>query len=333
MGRLGTAAALAAVAAVAMFGCGEPQPTVPDTPDGTVTAVAGALGEGKPQVLWTAMPASYQKDVEGLIRTFAEKMDAEIYDKGFGLLKKLVTVLQEKRDFILDNPNIAKGPVDVEKARAKWDSLVSALDALVNSDVSSLESLKTLDVGKFLRTTGSTMMQSAADMSTATPDDKYNTEFASKMKGVKAEVVSTEGDTATVKITVPGEDPKETEMVRVEGKWVPKDLADEWDKRIAEAKAGLAEMSKEKMAEAKPQIMMMLGAAEPMLDQLLKAENQEQFNQAIGQTMGMVMGAVMGGMGRPKPPRPMPEPPKKRPEPKAPEKAKEIPKAPEKATK
>ena len=40
------------------------------------------------------------------------------------------------------------------------------------------------------------------------------------MKQTKVTVVSTEGDTATIKIEAPGENPKEETMVKVEGKEV-----------------------------------------------------------------------------------------------------------------
>ncbi len=297
MQRGGIAAAVAAVACVALLGCGSSDPTVPSTPDGTVMAVAAALADGKPQVVWTAMPASYQKDVTGLIRAFADKMDADIYDKGWGLAKKLVKVLREKRAFILASPAMAQGGIDKAKAEAQWDTLVGALEALVNSEVSSVAGLKSVDVGDFLRDTGSKLMSAASKGSQLTPDDKYNKEFVAKLRGVKAEVVSSEQDKATVKMTVPGEEPKTEEFVRVEGRWVPKVIADGWSKAIADAGKSLDKMSGDALAKQKPQILAMLGAAEPMLDQLLKAETQEQFNQVVGQTMGMVMGGLMGGMG------------------------------------
>lgn len=295
MRRGGIAAAVAAVACVALLGCGSSDPIVPSTPDGTVTAVAAALADGKPQVLWTAMPASYQKDVTGLIRAFADKMDADIYDKGWGLAKKLVKVLREKRAFILASPAMAQGGIDKVKAEAQWDTLVGALDALVNSEVSSVAGLKSVDVGDFLRNTGSKLMSAASKGSQLTPDDKYNKEFVAKLRGVKAEVVSSEQDKATLKMTVPGEEPKTEEFVRVEGRWVPKEIADGWSKAIADLRKSLDEMSGDALAKKKPQILAMLGAAEPMLDQFLKAETQEQFNQVIAQTMGMV-GGLMGGM-------------------------------------
>lgn len=299
MRRGGIAAAVAAVACVALLGCGSSDPIVPSTPDGTVTAVAAALADGKPQVLWTALPASYQKDVTGLIRAFADKMDADIYDKGWGLAKKLVKVLREKRAFILASPAMAKGGIDKAKAEAQWDTLVGALEALVNSEASSVAGLKSVDVGDFLRNTGSKLMSAASKGSQLTPDDKYNKEFVAKLRGVKAEVVSSEQDKATLKMTVPGEEPETVELVRVEGRWVPKVIADGWSQGIADLRESLDKMSGDALAKKKPQILAMLGAAEPMLDQFLKAETQEQFNQVIAQTMGMVGGLVGGMMGGP----------------------------------
>ncbi|MCP4894978.1 MAG: hypothetical protein GY911_14350, partial [Actinomycetales bacterium] len=99
--------ALAMALCLAAPGHGAGVPVLPDSPDGTITAVADALAKGQPAILWAAMPASYQKDVTGLVQDFSARMDAQIYDKGFAVVRKAVAVLKKQQKFILASPMMA----------------------------------------------------------------------------------------------------------------------------------------------------------------------------------------------------------------------------------
>lgn len=303
----GIAVLLAMVGCVAMLGCGDGGGSVkvPDTPDGTVKAVAEGLAAGKPQILWAAMPASYQKDVDGLVKDFAANMDAELYDKGWALAGKLVSVLKKQKAFIVASPMMAQAKLDPKKVEAKLDSTVALLDAITSSELSTIAKLKTLDIGKFLAGTGGKVMAAAKELSELTPGDEYNKEFIAGLKGLKVEVVETAADSATLNITPGGESAKKEKFVKVEGKWVPEEMATDWKEAMAEAKKSLASMTKEGMAEAKPMVMGVMAAVDTTLDQLLAADSQAKFDEAAGTAMMSIMGAMMGGGG----PKPGPMPP------------------------
>ena len=64
-------------------------------------AVVNGLGENQPQVIWQALPASYQNDVSGLVREFAGQMQDSLWDQIFEALTKLTRVLDEKKQFVL----------------------------------------------------------------------------------------------------------------------------------------------------------------------------------------------------------------------------------------
>ena len=107
---------------------------IPDSPDGTITTIATAMADHRPRVVWDAMPASYQADVQSVVNTFAQEMDAELYDQGFVVAQKMVNVLKTKKDFIL---GMEGSPLDMmippgEKANleANWDGIVEVLEGL-----------------------------------------------------------------------------------------------------------------------------------------------------------------------------------------------------------
>jgi hypothetical protein len=118
-----------------------------------------------------------------------------------------------------------------------------------------------------------------------------------------ATLVSTEGDSAVVKMTPPEGcknpegtacETKDLKMVKVEGKWIPADMAANWAAGIADAKAKVAMMDPSQIAAQKPQIMAMMAMVDGALTQIANASTQEEFNAAIGGIMGMVAGSAGG---------------------------------------
>ena len=234
--------ALLLIATVAV-GCGG-SVSVPDTPDGMMNTVVKELSNKNPGVLWDAMPASYQTDLESIVHEAAGKMDAEVYDKAFVVLNKALDVLKNKKDFILGLPMLQSPmfPVKGDDLKANWDGVVDVLSILASSDLKSLSSVKSLDVGDFLRSTGGKLMKRAEELTALSPDPEMKKVWTI-LNTFNAEIVSTEGDTAKIKISAEGEKPDEIDMVKVEGKWVPKDMAEGWKNFIEEMKQNLAGMT------------------------------------------------------------------------------------------
>ena len=85
---------------------------LPGTPDGTVRAVAEALGDHKPQILWHALPSTYQKDI-----TETQKLgfNPEVTVRSRGVMEKCTYCLQRinraRRDAKLSNRSIQDGDV------------------------------------------------------------------------------------------------------------------------------------------------------------------------------------------------------------------------------
>jgi hypothetical protein len=273
------------------LGC-VPTPSEFATPDGTVTHVVKQLEQDKPEVLWDAMPASYQADVTELTHEVANKMDAELYSKVFTILQKATEILKTKKEIILGSSLAGNAPVDMESVSQKWDAIVAFLDTLVNSELADLEKCKTLDIRKLLAGTGNKLMVQGSEISSLFPTEG-DMLLKEKLTGVQVEIVSSEAESAVVKVTAPGEQPEEIELVLIEERWVPKEMADTWADEIAKAKEELASWDEQKIAESKVQAMMMLSMVETFLDQLANVESSEEFDQAIGS----MMGGLLGGMG------------------------------------
>jgi hypothetical protein len=307
--RVWTASALAALMAVAGCSKSEPAANAPATPveaaakSAPAPAAAGSAPEvyvqglvnslvaGDAAVMWNALPAKYQADVVGLKNEFAGKMDADLWNKGFTVAGKLASLLKDKKAMLLGSPLAAQIPPPFKPMiESNWDAVTGALSSLVNSEVKTLEGLKSADVGKFLGSTGTALVGGV--MKAAMASDP---EAAAKFAKSKIVLVKEEGDTAVLKMVVEG-DPKQEEKTfkKVDGKWLPVEMVDGWDKTIADAKVELAGINV--TPEMKAQFNGAVGMIEPILDKLLAAKDQAAFD---GEIQGLLALAAMFGGGPP----------------------------------
>ena len=261
-------------------GCGNPTPvSIPDTPDGAVEAVVGGLADHDPRYLWAALPSSYRADLTGLIHDFANAVDEEVYDESFRVVQKVVGLLKSKKSFLLNHP-MASGMLEKEQASANWDSFVGLFETFCNSEFSSINALRQLDVEACLAETGTEFMHQLAAASKMSRDDPM-----ADLEKATVELVKSKGNTAVVTVTVPDKPVERIELTKVEGMWIPSEMAEDWSEKIDKAKKGLAEMAKEKdknTFEAKRA----LGMANMILDQFEKVETQKEFNELISGWFG-----------------------------------------------
>ena len=267
-------------------------PPVPETADQAVLQITEGLADGRPQVVWHALPASYQQDVTELIHDFGGKMDAEVWNRSFGVMQKLTRVLDDKREYILDHPMLTSKIDDRKKADEVWDAVIGMLETLTESELADLDRVKKLDVERFLSGTGAELADHFKELEALAP----NQASAGSLFGLsdaRATLISSEGDRARLRVEVPGKPATEEDYVRVEGKWIPAKMATEWDRTVAEARAKLAGFSGDEMRQNKQTYLMQLSMVEGALDQLLATESAAQFQTAVSGLVGMAMGAVM----------------------------------------
>lgn len=254
--------------------------SLPDDAKGTAETIFSNLAENKPQVVWSALPESYRTDANEVARAAIGTIDADVYDKALGILKKANKVLTEKKDFILANETVSALAEDKDKLSDDWDNFTELLDILLDSQLGSHDDAKNLDLGDLLADTGGDLMDKLAAISALTPEDKWKNEFVAKMNAVKVEEVSASGEETVLRITDPDGKVEEQTWVKVEDKWIPKDLQAGWKAGVAEAKAKIAEQEATK-AENKAGVLFVLNMVEGVLDQLDQAESQEEFEAAL----------------------------------------------------
>src|SRR5262245_17865974 len=74
---------------VPLVGCGKKDGTAGNkAADETARDWLRAAADCKPVIIWRDLPPTYQQDATGLVKEFAGKMDAEVWNKTFAVLRK-----------------------------------------------------------------------------------------------------------------------------------------------------------------------------------------------------------------------------------------------------
>lgn len=288
---------LGLIAAASFTGCGSKgsgpvKVDIPKTPDGTVTAVAKAFSEGKFEVLWQALPESYQGKVKHILEEVAEHTDAEVYNKVMAVVGKFIKVLNDKQEFILNTDavkaQLAESKTTKEEAKESISAIAGLLDDL-QKDIKTKDDLEKLNIEKYLANIGARVKAIEPVVAKNTPV-KLGEEMA-KLNKIKVVAKDVTTDTATVEITDADGKTSPMKMTRVEGRWIPSDMAEKFPKQLDDLGEQL-----HKSAELSPQQKTMVlggaGMAEVVLDQMLKATTQAEFNKALEGAMGLVGGGM-----------------------------------------
>lgn len=235
-----------------------------------------AFQEGHLDTVFEFLPDSFQADAQNLVHEFAGQMDAELWSKSFDLLTRITRILQSKKSLILNLDNVKKSP-QFETIKFHWDSIASGLQDVVTSEISNLNSLKKCDVKEQLRLASQLLVDKGlplpkfGDVSVTTVESNEMTAILSYRESKDAE-------------------PKQVEFVKIEGKWLPKSIAQSWPDVVARVRARLVELPGQ-VAAIKPAVMEQLEGLNGILDQVEKARTPEQFNGAV---MSLFVSVALG---------------------------------------
>jgi len=287
-----------------------------NTPDGTIKYVLNGLADNKPEVLWEALPAKYQKLIHDEIKKSGASVDAEIQAKTIDVLKKATGVLKNKKTLIIETVQAMSGgqgeglPPELTE---NWDDVVSLLEIVVNSKAMTPEWLKDPDIGAVLKEDGGKLMSSPAFeklinmglKEDADPDAaKDLAEFRKWIKSVDVTLVSSTETTAKVKLSLTRGESVETEeidMVKMEDRWLPKEMAEDIVPVITDIKKGMpmgqmlgtdAQMS----GQQKAQLLGFLNTVDKALDTINNAADSNELMAAVGQMMGGALGQQLAGL-------------------------------------
>ncbi len=254
-------------------------PEVPDDAKGTAETVVTNIVDKKPGVIWSALPPSYQDDVDEVVQITVSTFDKGIYDKVVSLLRTANKILQEKKSFILKSEQLGYRAKDLEEVSRNWDLFTDLLDVLLDSQFGSFDEAKEFDGERFFSETGSIIMDKLVAISALTPEDPWANEILPALEIITIEEVSKGENNTILRFSDASGEEEVRNFVRVEGKWIPMEMQLVWKQSVAEAKARLAKQTA--TPAGKIGIQVILGLVEGVLTQLDNAKTEEEFEQAL----------------------------------------------------
>lgn len=265
-----------------------------------VRAVLNGFHDRKPEAVWDFLPASYQRDLNGLAAKFAERMDAELWDRFFGILRRVIALCKTREKQILASTAVARlGSDDPKQLRVQWVTTIGLAETLVNSDVASLKRLKTIDLRKFLAATGGEFLRRLAISSRLLPGgDDFKLEI-DPLADIAVRVVSSDEDVAVVELSLEGtgEQPLRVPFVRVDDKWVPEKFAAAWKPNIAAWNKRLDEDLPKWITANKTRVSGNFTVIEKSLTELEATKDPAAFQQKFSASpvAGIVLWALRSG--------------------------------------
>jgi hypothetical protein len=227
-----------------------PRPTrsTPETvltandPEQLIVQLGQAVADKKYQALWEMLPTTYQEDIKKVVSDFAGKVDGKLYNQVTSNVQLMVFALRKHKDKFFKHPIIDHLPLDKPTLEKIWDPAVAVGEAMLDSELYDIEELKKIDYARALAETGPRVMDQIPALASALPVPELGEaiELIQSLKNVKASKVSGDDNSQLIKIEIEGRDPIEAEFVKVDSKWVPKILKDNWETGIEQLKNALS---------------------------------------------------------------------------------------------
>ena len=275
-----------------------PLPAFPEsaTLQATFDFCRDQLMAGHPEVFWYAIPDDMRQmlDSQELRSTLTDSMKSQkqMTTQIQGLFEKLAEVLVTKKQYVLNTPMLAQAvpPEMMPMVQAGYDPVVGTVYELF---------MLLFDFNNLDTKTMTQMM------------DSHGPKLGGHLKGIVAmlppgilqqglaQVMIQQSDENNGTVTTPGpEGPETIEMVRYMNRWIPKDMAEEWtankDNLLAEMKSSLAEAQQgEEVAQASMAAGMMITMVGGILNPMLAANSQAEFDAALMQLMALA--PMLGG--------------------------------------
>ena len=253
-------------------------------------------------VMWDALPASKQKQLEELMVEFARKVDPRSFDMIRKTRNSLVEILRKQQKFILNSSVLAMPPDVRQEFEPVYPALVDVADHLVAKELLDGKRMQQGNMRGLLDTYLTRLSKSVEKAIDALPTDnpiRSRYEDAKILNKLNWTVEKTSSTSATLSIPpVPDGPPPPPSIALVlsEGRWLPEDLVKNWDMGISQAKGFIATMNPEQIQQGITTGMFVVNAP---LNSLKNAKSQEEFDKVLGELAGLASGfrQMAGPMG------------------------------------
>lgn len=266
-------------------------PSPAATPDAAVRTVLEGIERKELNALWEFLPSGYQRDLQSLVRQTGEKMDPEVWDRLVGVVRHAAQMMKSKEKWLQTPAANEPAPsgAAAQLGPVNYAHLAQLLELLADSELGQTETLKTLDLGAWSTKVGRPLLEQISVFAQRMPADPLARTLTG-LQDLKFRSRDVKEDAATVEIVIPNEPAVEVPYVKIDGKWIPVDLANGWIEGMGQAQARLAVvLAPENLAALKPQMLTGLNVLDDWLKRLEEAPSKEAFDFAWSQGLQNVL--------------------------------------------
>lgn len=261
-----------------------PGAAAPRTAQQEIEGLLAAAARGDAVVFWDWLPDGYQRDVEGLVRELAGKVDEATYDRTWRLVKRVAQVGVQKQEFVFGNTQVAamlgKDQEQAENAQVVYGALLGLLGTVADSEVGTLAGLRGFDGRLFLKHSGKQVLDTLLTIAALQGNDARQL-----LRRTTVHTVEQTGDRAKVELRAPGKEPEAEVLVKHEGRWLPDQMVRDWQRTMAQAKARIAALPKAGDAKSTAQARTVLGALEGFVRKFEDVESQADFDEVLAEVL------------------------------------------------
>jgi len=250
------------------------------------------LQNKNPMVLWDALPASKQKQVEDLVQLASTRIEQRTLDLVKNFRKTLLEALTTKKQFFLNSKVLPIPPDQRPLLEKSYDSIVALVEAMVPTEFLEVKSLQETNMRDLLGGYVANVAAKSDALDRLIPTD-------STLKAMNTPVpddVKIENISAS-QVMVPGMG----KFVLSEGRWLPEEMLKSWNQGMGQATQAVQSADPKAIHKAVAQGMF---ATNLSMGAFVAAETQQDFDDALQQLMGMasmMQGMMAGGPSGPGP--------------------------------
>ncbi len=275
-----------------------PMPAFPENASlkETFDFVSGQVLSGHPEVLWYALPeevrTTFDSEEMRIASLQSRKAEQATTDQMVGVVLKALEVLVTKKQFVLNSPFMTQVPPPaMPMIQQGYDPAVGTIFEVAMTLASATEEMEKMTITEILDQRGPRIGGHVQSLLKLAPPDMID----GFLSGVTIEQTSDTTGTISTRNREGGRE--NTEMVKLMGRWVPKNFADGWALSKDRLKVVLSAPEKDADTIQKNQIMAgtMATMASGVLDPMLAAGSQQEFDTAVMQVLAVMQMMASGG--------------------------------------
>ena len=255
-----------------------------------------------PSIVWNSFPISFKSEFDSYIQLSARTLPESyhvLYDSQWNTYSSVINLLNNQRDFVL-NSDIVIGALaslskkDKELVYILYDNVVTALQSLSRSQLSSIDGLKRFNTSYFLENNGHTLLEAFLNILTLIAIYEEDADIMLRQYNslIYLDAITTEeyGDYATVELKglIPnfyGIEPL-IPMTKIDNKWIPVIMAIALKTGMLNVNQALAQSAYMDF-NLSPLQGLLAGASTTLINSLItplkEADSQKEFNDAIAE--------------------------------------------------